>query len=79
VSLVDFTSRGMDIQIKFASPNAITKDAGRPDQILVTVTNNVIFIDESDWLLIPLETTQFADLPGQLTVAQEEQRIEAEK
>lgn len=45
----------MQIQIYFASPNDITKDAGSPDEIFVTVKSNPFFIDKEDLLLIPLE------------------------
>lgn len=69
----------MQLQVDFTSPNDISKDAGNLDQIFVTVKNNVFFIDKDDLLLIPLELVTSEDLPGQLTLAQELERVELEE
>lgn len=69
----------MKIQIYFASPNDITKDAGSPDEIFVTVKSNPFLIDKEDLLLIPLEWQVKEDLPSQLTLAQEQERVDLEE
>lgn len=45
----------------------------------MTVKSNVFFIDKDDLLLIPLELVTSEDLPGQLTLAQELERVELEE
>lgn len=69
----------MKIQIYFASPNDITNDAGSPDEIFVTVKSNDFFIDYKDHLLIPLDYQVSEDLPSQLTVEQEQERVVLEE
>lgn len=78
-TLVNYSKNEMKIQIYFASPNDITKDAGSPDEIFVTVKSNVFFIDYKDHLLIPLEYQVSEDLPSQLTVVQEQERVVLEE
>ena len=69
----------MQLQVNFENPNDITKNAGSPDTISVTVKKNALFIDKNDVLLIPLEHVATRDLPGQLTELQDLERVDLEQ
>ena len=54
-SLVNYNKDQIELQIDFASPNDITKDASSPDSIFLKCKNNMFFIDEKDKLIVPLD------------------------
>ena len=44
----------MEIQVDFLNPNEITKDALSPDDIVVIIKDDSLFIDFKDFLTIPV-------------------------